>query len=207
VQLADTNIVLLGAFNSAIIEPSWLAAHDVIGQKLEHVTTEIQLFGATPNKTVFNLDGLRWEITNDRILIGSTQSISPAPWFGRLLDLLPHTPLRAVGINFKAKCSTSDWPIPVPALPNQDAIADLLGETVASSAISRSRKPDGTQLNLTLNANAGEMVFDANFHRGIAATEDQTIVDRAKQAMGEFETDLGHFGELVSRMTETELQQ
>jgi hypothetical protein len=205
VRLTDSNIVLLGGFNPNIIEPAWLSRHDVVEKKPEEVMTEIQFGPGAPQMMRFNLDGLRWEVSLDRILIGSGEARSPAKWILRLLELLPHTPLRAVGINFKLRSDRADWPLEIPKLPNQEGAASLIGEVVASTAVTRGRLDSVTQLNLTLNATESEVVLDANFHRGVVNTETQSALEMAKQAMSEFDGDWARLCSIVSEMTGKEV--
>lgn len=204
-HLTDSNIVLLGGFNPNIIEPLWLSRHDVVKQKGEEFTTEIQFGPAAPQVMRFDLDGLRWEVSLDRVLIGSGEPRSPAEWFIRLMELLPHTPIRAVGINFRLRSERSEWQSSVPMLPNQEAAAELIGDIAASTAVTRGRLEDGTQINLTLNATKDEVVLDANFHRGVKPTKEVAAMDLAKQAMSEFDADWGRVRSIVSAMTGAEV--
>lgn len=204
-QLIDSNIVLLGGFNPNIIEPAWLSRHDVVEEKSDEFTTEIQFGPGAPQMMRFNLDGLRWEVALDRVLVGSGKARSPAKWLIRLLELLPHTPIRAVGTNFKLRSERSDWPIDIPALPNQRAAGSLLGEAVTSTAVTRGRLGGGTQVNLTLNATESELVLDANFHRGVASGDAISVMDMAKQAMSEFDGDWERLKKIVSQMTGKEV--
>lgn len=205
VQLTDSNIVLLGGFNPNIIEPSWLSRHDVVKEKSDEVMTEIQFGPGAPQMMRFKLDGLRWEVAFDRVLVGSGEARTPAKWLVRMLDLLPHTPIRAVGINFKLRSDRATWPIGIPSLPNQEAAGTLIGEVVTSAAVTRGRLENETQVNLTLNATQAEVVLDANFHRGVANSEAMTAMDMAKQAMSEFDGDWGRLQEIVSQMTGMEV--
>ncbi|MCC5786068.1 MAG: hypothetical protein JJU33_05145 [Phycisphaerales bacterium] len=204
-RLTDSNIVLLGGFNPHIIEPSWLSRHDVVEEKSDEFMTEIQFGPSAPQMLRFNLDGLRWEVTLDRVLVGSSETRSPAEWLIRLLDLLPHTPLRAVGINFKLRSERTEWPIDLPTLPNQEAIQSLIGEVVTSTAVTRGRLENGTQMSLMLNATQAEVVLDANFHRGVFNSGEMSAMEMAKQAMTEFDGDWSRLRDIVSKMTGKEV--
>lgn len=207
-RLIDSNIVLLGGFNPNIIEPGWLSRYNVVEEKLDdEFTTEIQLISGSPHLMKFTLDGFRWEVTSDRILIGSQKTKSPADWFGRLLDLLSHTPIRAVGINFKAECDRTDWPHDAPKLPKQNEATSLIGDIIASTTVTKGRRSDGTQVNLTLNATNANVFLDANFHRAIPVQEDVSPVELAKKAMSEFESDCELFHSIISIMIGREVDQ
>lgn len=204
-HLTDSNIVLLGGFNPNIIQPLWLSRYDVVREKGEEFKTEIQFGPATPQVMTFQLDGFRWEVSLDRVLIGSGEARSPAEWLIRLLDLLPHTPIRAVGVNFRLRSERSDWPLEVPKLPNQESAASLIGEIAASTAVTRGRLEDHTQVNLTLNATSDEVVLDANLHRGVKHSKEVSAMDMAKQAMSEFDSDWQRVRLIVSAITGTEV--
>jgi len=206
VELVDSNIVLLGGFNPHIIEPTWLSRHDVVEENADEFAREI-LFspGAQQQMMRFHLDGLRWEVALDRILIGSSEARSPAPWFVNLLQLLPHTPIRAVGINFKLQSERGEWPADVPSLPHQEAAGSLIGEVITSTAMTRGRLDDGTQVNLTLKATQTEVVLDANFHRSIESIGDRTAADAAREKMSEFERDWARLRDIVLKMTGEEV--
>lgn len=204
-RLIHSNIVLLGGFNPHIIEPTWLSRHGVVAEKSDEFMTEIQ-FGPRASQTMrFNLDGLAWEVTLERVLVGSDKVSSPAQWLIRLLDLLPHTPVRAVGINFKLQCDRAEWPIELPALPGQQAADSLIGEIKTSTAVTRAQLHDGTQVNLTLHATQSTVTLDANFHRGLGNSDAMLPIDMAKKAMLEFEGDWSRLREIVTKMTGKEV--
>ena len=205
VQLIDSNIVLVGGFNPHIIEPMWLSRNDVVAEKSDEFETEIQFGPGAPHLMRFTLDGLRWEVALDRLLVGSDEARSPAEWLSRLLDMLPHTPLRAVGINFKLRCDRVDWPIELPSLPNQTAADPLIGEIVTSSAVTHGRLEDETQLKLVLTASGSEVVLHGNFHRGVENTEHDSVLDMAKRAMSEFDDDWARLRDIVAKMTGKEV--
>ena|GEM_PF-3284775 len=207
-QLIESNIVLLGGFNPHIIEPKWLCRHDVVSENPEEFEIEmkIQLLGPSAHIVKFELDGLRWEVSQDRILIGSDEAKSPLAWFDRLLKMLPHTPLRAVGTNFKLRCKRTDWPLDIPKLPNQDKAAHLIGDLIASTTLTKGQLKDETQVNLSLNANESEVVLDANFHRGVTETDKVSAIERALYAMGEYDGDIDRLRSIVTAMTGQEVE-
>ncbi len=93
-------LVLIGAFNPAIFSPAWLAKVDIISDEdLEKSTTQV----IHPEITQFNARRFRIDVQPDRFQITSTMApfVSIADDVRRLFgELLPHTPVGAVGINF-----------------------------------------------------------------------------------------------------------
>ena len=99
-ELSGVDIVVLGDFNPTIFSPRWFSSNGLIR---ESVADSAQVQVIHPEISDFTADWLRLQVARDRFLMGTTQ----APYV-RLRDLvlqifsecLPHTPLRAFGINF-----------------------------------------------------------------------------------------------------------
>ena len=99
-EITGVDVVVLGDFNPTIFSPRWLSSHGFIrdsvadGAQVQVIHQEI---------TDFTADWLHLQAMRDRFTLKTSQ----AP-FVRLRDLvlrvfseyLPHTPLRAFGINF-----------------------------------------------------------------------------------------------------------
>ncbi len=193
-RLIDSNIVLVGGFNPNIIVPAWLNRQKVVDERPDEVLVETlfehgisQFSPGAPKMIRFKLDGERWEVSFDRVLIGSNTAQSPADKFTKLLELLPHTPVRAVGINFKLRCDRTSWKSDVPQLPNQDRAQNLVGKVISSTAVTRGSLDDGTQINLTLSATEAEVTLDANFHKGLKRSDAETAKDTIAEAIKNFD--------------------
>lgn len=98
-EIGGVTLVLVGNFNPAILTPAWFALHGLLPAD---AADNAELMLAHPEITSFRTDWLNLQATSDRLSVDSTQ----APYV-RLRDLivrlfrehLPHTPLRAFGIN------------------------------------------------------------------------------------------------------------
>ncbi|SHE36079.1 hypothetical protein SAMN05444339_101151 [Loktanella atrilutea] len=98
-EISGVSIVLIGNFNPAIFHPSWLMAN---GIEPEVDTDRIDLEVCHKDVSRFSIDGTHYFVDQDRFQIQT----SSAPWV-QILDkttnlfrgLLPHTPLKAVGLN------------------------------------------------------------------------------------------------------------
>ncbi len=98
-EISSVSIVILGHFNPAIFTPSWFAWRGLLPKKIVDIAA---LKIAHPQITEFNADWLNLQIVPESFSISTTQSP-----FVRLRDLvvrifreqLPHTPLKAMGIN------------------------------------------------------------------------------------------------------------
>jgi hypothetical protein len=106
------SIVLIGAFNAAIFQPSWFALQNLIRReeaeaaRIEVVTNEI---------SSFETDWFKLIVTNDRFSVVTTQQSA----YDLMRDLvvgafavLHHTPLTSMGLNLEAHfaCETdAQW--------------------------------------------------------------------------------------------------
>lgn len=99
-EVSEVDIVVLGDFNPTIFSPRWFAANGLIRAS---VADSAQMQVIHPEISDFAADWLHIQVMRNRFLMGTKQ----AP-FVRLRNLvlrifsehLPHTPLRAFGINF-----------------------------------------------------------------------------------------------------------
>lgn len=100
-------VVLIGKFNPAIFSPAWLGKMGLVSDAaLEAATVEI----IHPDIARFAVDDISYDVSSSRFQVQSesepfvrTSDIA-ADIFGRLL---PHTPLRQLGINLEAHFNTS----------------------------------------------------------------------------------------------------
>ncbi len=98
-EIDGVSIVLRGNFNPSIFTPSWFALHGLL---TERVAAGASLDIAHRRVTAFQADWLRFHVDEDRCQAETT--VAPHV---RVRDLvvrmfreqLPHTPLRAFGIN------------------------------------------------------------------------------------------------------------
>jgi hypothetical protein len=98
-EIAGANIVVLGDLNPAILQPSWLARHDLL-RPAEADAAEVQI--VSRELTVFTTDWLEVGATPERLQVASTSA--PSNKLVRdltvgIFRLLEHTPVRAAGIN------------------------------------------------------------------------------------------------------------
>lgn len=98
-QIYTLSVVLIGEFNPAIIQPSWLASKNLIREQ-EATDTNIELIHN--DLTRFQLDWVTIEVTKNRFELRTSKE----PYFGPTKDLalsifniLKETPITAIGIN------------------------------------------------------------------------------------------------------------
>lgn len=98
-EIEGASIVLVGNFNPAIFQPSWLGTHGII-RPGEAEGAKINLI--SPEVTSFSTEWLALQSTRDRFQV----STSDVRYFDRLVEvvlsaftLLEHTPVHKLGIN------------------------------------------------------------------------------------------------------------
>jgi len=100
-EVSQVAVVLLGHFNPAIFQPWWMARHGLIS---DAAAESAQIGVVHPDITAFVIEGqFSFEVQRERLAI--TRTVSPyilvadviSKMFG---DLLPHTPVARMGINF-----------------------------------------------------------------------------------------------------------
>ena len=141
-EIAGVSVVLLGNFNPSIFTPTWFEWHELLPQKTVDVTN---LGIVHPQISNFNADWLDIQVVTERFQISTTQ----APYV-RLQDLavrifrelLPHTRLRAMGINREIHFS-------VRTFGERDRLGRLLAPTGPWGDWGKELEPDGSQGGMT----------------------------------------------------------
>jgi hypothetical protein len=93
------DVILVGSFNPAIFHPQWFLRHNLIGEE-EADPQSVKVISS--DVTEIRIGEIRLVCIGDRLTLG-TQNIAYEPKLRDLLEgilsLLPHTPVRACGIN------------------------------------------------------------------------------------------------------------
>jgi len=173
----DWNVVIVGAWNPGIFTPAWLGAN-------LFSNPEIQIeFALTPGvPTRITGDGVIVVAAADRVTLApketTVEALGKAERLAqKLLELLPHTPIRAVGVNFGYLESE-----PGAELlerfedPDTNALSDL-GATLAERAVVRTVELSGAVINFTVSRKATELRFAFNYH------SDAGTAEEARQAL------------------------
>ncbi len=103
-ELAQT--VAIGAFNPYIITPEWLVRFGFYS-KDEEVNVRPVLLG---EGTAFDFGCVQWQVDHQRLSVASSgRSVDCGETVSRVLALLPHTPVKALGHNFHFSASKEEW--------------------------------------------------------------------------------------------------
>lgn len=103
-EVTGRHCVLVGNLNPAILSPQWVAdkvfKQKAIKTKIEFTAALPQAIGAPLGPPRFSAQGIIWQPTNNRLEVHATDpEVDPGDFAAKVLDLLPHTPVRAVGNN------------------------------------------------------------------------------------------------------------
>lgn len=184
-KLDTWTIVIIGGWNPKIFRPDW------VGKELfdrKTIAVEVSL---APGTSIVRFsspeDGLLLIPSEDRLIVGirkgDDEVVAKAEGLARkALELLPHTPVGAVGVNFGFV-----EPNPAPALTSLFSFADLDGLSktgceVKRSSITRNLVLQGTTLNVTHTLVEGQVEIHLNFHRD-SATATQAVEHLTEKAV------------------------
>lgn len=180
------NIVIVGAWNPAIFSPEW-SKQNLADKQEQDVLLAIpmHIVMGTPRLTVDNTNiypspqSLTLDCTqyNEEGIGGCVSKLK------KIAELLPHTPVSAVGVNFRF--------IGVPA--ETDRIAELFSFSDAARIDAETYKLSATQirrtymlstanyLNLSIDSIADQLRIEFNFHsdvRKLADVSEKTTLER-----------------------------
>lgn len=101
-EILSANIVVLGAFNPAIFSPDWLEQNQLIGPDDAKVICSSENFVVTRQITQLESETFRLLVEENKYQANCTNVAGPhiRDLTMGVLQLLPHTPLRAMGLNF-----------------------------------------------------------------------------------------------------------
>jgi hypothetical protein len=164
------SIVFVGAWNTAILTPDWLTKH--VG-----ATGPVQIEFPIGNPLLplrYTLNGVHLVLARDRIILApsadDTDVLERMESFGKkILSILTHTPVTAVGINFEfledAPSAEVKKLFKAPDLVRL-ADADLVVEATVLKR--RLRLPQDGVVNLSLQqTNGSQVAAKLNFHRDV----------------------------------------
>ena len=158
-------VVLAGAWNTQIFQPEWVAKH-VFGA--EAVELQIAL---TPS--VLSLRYAAHDATlvvhSERLIFGvkeaTAEGIASCELYAnKVMNLLPHTPIAAVGINFGfTQSDPPDQFLRLFNVDDADSLADF-GLVIKSTQLNRAFAIDGAILNLQISLEEARLNCNFNYH-------------------------------------------
>jgi hypothetical protein len=204
--LEQAQTVAIGAFNPYVITPGWLVKYGICTRDGEVNIRMVPLGeGAT-----FEFGPVQWQVDGQRLSVSSAdRSIDCGQLVSRVLTLLPHTPVQAMGHNFQFTATKAEWGArPEPRL-GKKGLEELEGaEQVRWSGVFRR---EDARLEVTLAHESGLVAVLFNFHRNMnleiasAAPTPEEQIAQALDAATRFRSDFDHSKELLGSIFEMEI--
>jgi len=122
-DLAQT--VAVGPFNPHIVEPGWLIRQNVCAA--EDFRGFDFVSNGEANEGIFRFADLEWQVDYSRLVVSTPgyvrgKSSRPDEKVAGVIQLLRHTPVRAIGHNFHFSCPIGEW--------NGDRLPQLGSESI-----------------------------------------------------------------------------
>ena len=205
-ELAQT--VAIGAFNPYVITPEWLVRFGICTQaEGEEINIRLVAIG---DGAAFRFGTVDWQVDNQRLSVSTgARDFDCGRAVARVLELLPHTPVQAVGNNFHFSATKEDWAArPSPTLGRLH-LDDIEGaEQVRWAGVLR-RGDAKIEATLAYEQDAVAILF--NHHRTMnlemvrRATRAEEQVAEARSAAEKFREDFGLSRELLRSYFEMEM--
>jgi hypothetical protein len=106
----SASIVAVGSFNPPIISVDWLRSHGLVGSDDAEATRTRPDYLVSRQITRFRTELASVQVFEAQLSIGSIGPVTPAlcDLATGIFDLLPHTPVSALGLNFEAHYRTEN---------------------------------------------------------------------------------------------------
>jgi hypothetical protein len=169
-DLRRPTVVLAGTWNPAIFKPGWIARHVFdMPAGVEFMMNAVQLVADGEQKLVIYINDVGFSVSTNRLEMFPTSAAESAfdaaeSATAKIVELLPHTPISAYGINFRLleEAPSADL---LKMIRSYDALEerglDVVKETL-TSAINLEPK---VQLMVQRQKEGTSLIFDFNFHR------------------------------------------
>lgn len=173
---ADTNhafnLIAVGAWNPAIFSPQWIKQHLAPDPGQDVVMAIPMQAMAFPRLTVdgVNIYPTAQNYVMDCVELNDESLGKVATYFTRICELLPHTPVSALGLNFRFLGNIADEPQLAELFGFSDAASiDATAYVLKAAAVKRSfALNDGTKLNFSVDSNAADFLIEFNFHADVS---------------------------------------
>ena len=103
-EIFTSSVVAVGDFNPAIFSPDWLEGNKLIGKSDADTVRESKSMISSHQVTSFETKWFALQVLENRFSLTSKDALSPAlkDLAVGIFQLVPHTPVTAVGLNFLA---------------------------------------------------------------------------------------------------------
>jgi hypothetical protein len=140
-ELEVAQAVAIGGFSPTIITPDWLVEQGVC--KSGAAGSDFAYRPDRPEGDAFYADGFEWEVDFSRLCVSASGEGSDCgAKLARVLEILPHTPVEAIGHNFHFVCPVSEWKTDAVPMLGRRALKDF-DRALQVRWDGRFEKPDG----------------------------------------------------------------
>lgn len=181
------NLVAIGAWNAAIFSPEWAKKNIADDQERDVILAIPMQMGLAPRLTVdgVNIYPSLQAIVFDCAVFGGDAVDSCVRKFHKISELLPHTPISAVGVNFRYFGSLLESELLAELFAFGDAGKIDAGVFSLSSAVIRRtfNLAGGGTLNLSIDSLPDQLKIEFNFHDEVstlAEAAEKTTVERVR---------------------------
>ncbi|MFN3713663.1 MAG: hypothetical protein ACK4SX_08395 [Alcanivoracaceae bacterium] len=167
-----SSIVLVGAWNARIFTPQWIASNGIVAEG-EDVTVEIT-FGVAPYHSRLKFNRVILQLSDDKLAFIPSEDSEQAfescrSVAAKIVELLPHTPLAAMGINrhyiWEGGQISGNGVLGDIFNFNDDPLLGQNNWVVGSRAVKRVVEKAGLRANFAIElSEEGEVSFGFNFH-------------------------------------------
>ena len=171
-SLVSSNILVRGNFNPYIFSPQWLFANCILADEEVHL-----VLGAMGEGVRFRgvKSELEWIVDYQTMMIAGPKPTDCGAYACKILSLLPHTPISAVGCNFAY--SSPEWDSPFVPMLGKKALSNLPSdwnpELTKWSAVFH---VDETRIDMSVECGDQGMTTSFNFHTAVESANNAEAV-------------------------------
>jgi hypothetical protein len=161
-QFENSSSVLNGSFNIYIFQPAWLITNNLVNPSELAIHYDMNRPGC---RLSIGEKSCEWTIRPDRLtILANTAATDCGSLTGKIIELLPHTPLFAIGNNIQFKSSIADIDVLSRRLFGE-AGSDIDGYELKQSTWHRSLSIKDRIINIQMSSNLDEATLSVNVHR------------------------------------------
>ncbi|MBI4937049.1 MAG: hypothetical protein HY846_02300 [Nitrosomonadales bacterium] len=192
-EMFDTTIVAIGAFNPAIFSPEWLMRTNLIGNGDAASANENKSLIISRQVAVIESDWFVLQVLEDRFSLTSKGAVTPSikDLAAGIMSLIPQTPIQALGLNFSGHYKFANLgefhkvgdvlaPKEIWGKVFPDGSAGMASLTIKIQPCKRDEPPEtGDEINVTVQRStkirATAIHFSFNDHKNISERVDESI--------------------------------